>query len=438
MPVSRRQLLEALGVGTSVALAGCSAAERARSLVSNPSAPGGELDLTIGGALYAPGRCVDIDHRMLSVRDIASLRQNDGNAVASALIDRPTGKAEQGFDLEPETVETYATYGPTELFTGTFDRETLVESYRSDDWTLSETHRGVDVFLHPERPEQYAGGVGDGVFLTSSRNRATAPAEFVRAHAEALAGETERYRDGPEMGELLSVVGGGDYVSAITSEPGLGERPPNTLAVGRALQVAADGITETVAFLFDESAPRTPEEYIEEWSEQWAEQVGSTGPLSNIEQAVEGRVGYFSTNRPTSTFTGRGSVVAAIKQTGPTAPMETLVDEQYTEDHGLKPPEASFTYRTLETGAEVDCGRGDNAVAVTHESGEPIPAQRLGVAQPKANEIYLYDRCGYAYGDEITAGDTVRVGFETALEGSLVVFWAGPHGNTKILPATEE
>lgn len=438
MPVSRRQLLGALGAGTTGLLAGCSAAERVRSLASNPSAPGGELDPTMGRALYAPGRCVDIEHRMLTVRNIASLREHDGNAVASGLVDRPTGKAEQGFDLDPGTVETYARYGPTELFTGTFDREALVESYRSDDWTLSESHNGVDVFVHPERPEQYAGGIGDGIFLTTSRSRATAPAEFVRAHAEALAGETERYRDGPEMGELLSVVGGGDYVSAITSEPDLGNRPPNTLAVGRALQVGAGGITETVAFLFDESAPRTPEEYIEEWGEQWAEQVGSTGPLSSVERGVEGRVGYFSANRPTSAFTREGSVVATIRQTGPTAPMQTLVNEQYTEDHGLEPPEASFTYRTLETAAEVDCGAGENAVAVTHESGEAIPAQRLGVGLPEANEIYLFDRCGYDFGDELTPGDTVRVGFETAPEGSLIVFWAGPHGNTKMLPATAE
>lgn len=436
MALSRRRLLEALGVGAAAGLAGCSAADRARSLAGGgPSAPEGSLDAPTSSAIYAPGRCVDIEHRMLTVRDVASLREHGDNEVASGLIDRPTGKAELGFDLDPSTVETYAQYGPTEVFVGTFDRETLLESYRSDDWTVAETHHGVDVLLHPEQPERYAGGVGDGIFFTSTRERATPPAEFVRAHAEALAGETERYRDDSEMKELLSVLGGGDYVSAITSEPDLGERPPNTRAIGRALQIDG-GITETVAFLFDESAPRTPQEYIDEWSEQWAEEVGSTGPLSSVEQATEGRVGYFSTSRPPSVFTGEGRVAARIRETGPTQPMQTLVDEQYTEVHGLEPPESTFSYRVLDDGADVDCGDGDNAVAVTHESGATIPAQRVGVAHPKTNETYRFSRCGYGYDYEIAAGDTVRVGFEASPGGSLVVFWNGPHGNSGVLPTS--
>lgn len=438
MPISRRRLLEALGIGAAVGTAGCGAADRVRSLASDGSAPPeGDLDTPLRDAVYAPGRCVDVDHRMLTVRDVASLREHDGNDVATGLIDYPTGKAEQAFGLDPATVERYAEYGTAELFAGTFDREAVLESYRGDGWTVAETYHGVDVVVHPDQPEQHAAGVGDGVFFTSARHRATAPDEFVRAHAEALAGETERYGDGGEMGELLSVIGGGDYVSAITSPADLGDRPPHTLALGRSLEQTGSGLTDTMAFLFDSSAPKSPATYIEEWSDRWSDGV-DPNLWSDMESGTSDRVGYFSVNRPERAFVGEQRVVGMVRDSGPTVAMQEHIDERYTAEHGLEPPEARFSYRRLDDGAEVDCGDGSVPVAVTHESGESVLARRLGVGNVQAGDVHSFDECGYGFDGTVTAGETVRIGFEYPPVGPFTAYWTGPHGNAQVLPTTEQ
>lgn len=431
MSLSRRQLLAAIGLGGAVGTAGCASLDEVRSVAGgggSASRPSGELSSSIGDAIFAPGSLVDVDHRMFSARDLTALRENEGNDVAAGLLDLPTTKAENGFDLDPSTVEHYGRYARTELLAGSFGREVLVESFRNDDWSLAERHRGIDVFTHPEQPERYAAGVGDGILFTTGRYRTVPGPEFVRAHADAIAGELPRYGENRDMRRLLGVLGGGDYVSAITSPVELSERPPNARAIGRAIDVGSGGVTDTVAFVLDESASETPEAAAEEWGGKWASQSDG-GFSSGATTGAEGRVGYFSARRATSAFTRGGSVVGRLRSSGPTVPMQRKVSERYTEDHGLEPPEASFSYEVLGDGGETACGGGSTVVAVTHAGGDPIPAGRLLVGFPQAREAYSLDRCGYAYDEEFASGETVRIGFEADGDGQFLVYWQGPHGN---------
>ncbi len=384
-------------------------------------------------AIYAPGSSVDIGHRLLTVRDVASLREHDESEVAAALIDLPTTKAENGYDLDPSTVETYGRYGRTEIILGSFTREALVESFESDNWQHSETHHGIDVFHHPEQPERWAAGGGDGVLLTTGRNWATPPEAFIRAHAEAIAGETDRYRDDPDMAELLSVVGGGDYVAAVTSPPDLGDRPPHTRAVGRALEVGDDGVTDTMAFRFDESAPKSPRQYAETWGGRWGKQASDDGS-SNAVPGTAGRVGYFSASRPERAFTEteEGGVVAAIKQNDPAVIMGGRVSRRFAEANAMEAPDVSFSARRL-SDVDADCGGGSNVIELTHRSGPPVLARRLRAVLAGAEELYRLDRCGYGFGEEIVRGASVRVGFEASDGAPFLVLWDGPYGTRKRL-----
>lgn len=435
MPVSRRRLLEALGVGAAVGTAGCGAVDRVQSLGGGPEPPTGRLDESITAGVYLPGRHVDVDHRMLAVHDFASLRDHEDNAVAASLSRQSSSEGSSGVD--PEAIETFAQYGPARLFAGTFDRESALAPFLDGPWTVQERYRDLDLLSHTEFPDRYAAGVGDGFSVTASRHRTVNPAAFVRAHADARAGEAERYGNRSTMAALLSVIGGGDYVSAITSPPEVGYRLPHTRAVGRSLEIGNDDITDTIAFYVDESAPESPETYAEEYAGQWSEGTAG-GLLSSASSGAEDRVAYFSAPRSTSTFTEEGNAVAAIRGSGPTAPMQERLDERYAQEHGLDLPGATFSYRVLDDSADVDCGEGPNAVEVVNESGPAILARRLAVAVPRTGELYPVQGCGYDYGDEVGQGETVRLGFRSEPGGSLAVVWYGPHGNYGQLPTQRQ
>lgn len=430
MQRSRRQLLSALGASVAVGTAGCSAVDRVQSLGGGPDLPSGTVDGAIAAAIYEPGRHVDVTHRMLTVHDFASLRDHEDNAVAASLSGRSSPGESSSYD--PESVETFAEYGPARLFAGTFDRESVREQFLKGPWTVDERYRGLDMLSHTEYPGRAAAGVGDGFTVTASRHRTVPPAAFVRAHADARAGEADRYRSRSTMTELLAVIGGGDYVSAITSPPEMGRKLPHSRAVGRSLEIGDDDITDTIAFYVDESAPESPGTYAERLAENWSEGTMG-GLLSEASSGAQGRVAYFSAPRSASTFTEAGNVVSAIKGSGPTAPMQERLDERYTEEHGLELPGATFSYRVLDDGAGTDCGQGSNAVEIVKESGPAILARRLVVGIPRTGELYAVQGCGYGYDDEITDGDTIRIGFQSPIV-NLAVLWSGPHGTRGQLP----
>lgn len=442
MTISRRSLLGALGSGALAGLAGCTevngvidsvdGVDDVRALANRPGPPEGEYPTAIGELIYEPGGPVDVDHRLVEVRNLVGLRETrDANRVASELLDQPEGKAEHAFDLDPGSVETFARYQPTQIFTGTFSREELLESFRSDDWVVEETHAGVDVVTHPEHPWYYAAGVGDGVLLTTNRHREVPPTELVKAHADALAGDATRYANRSTMQDLLSIVGGGDYVTAITSEPDLGNDPPRTLGVGRSLVVDAASVVVTGAFVFDESAPHPPEELVRAWLGEippWAE--------TQTEVASEGRVGYFSVTVPVDDFVSESSVVRSVREGDPTVSMQRSVTGRYENNHGIEPPDATFTGETLDETSAVDCGpSGGEAIRVTYESGPAIPARRLVfLAEPDSHRFL---GCGYELGDDVTPGDDVTVGLSESVGGARI-FWRGPHGTRQSFPIEPE
>lgn len=433
MDISRRRLLGGAGAAGLASLSGCTGLpDRGRSLAGGSSPPGGSLPSVLDDAVYAPGSPTDARHQLLSVRHVDALRDDRGtNPVADALLERPLAKAERGFGLDPETVAGYAIYGPAELFVGSFDRESLVASYREDDWEAAGTHHGVDLFVHPEHGDYYAGGVGDGVLFTAARNRVVPATGYVRAHAEALAGATERYLANPRMGALLGVVGGGDHVTAITSPADLGERPPDTRAVGRSVVVDGDGLETTFAFYFDEDAPRSPAEIAEEWAGRYRR--SDVGRALSTTSGAEGRVGYFTTRVPASDLE-EDSPLAALRDRDPTRNMARKVDRRYTERNGLEPPAVTFTCRTL-LDADVetaDCGSGDYVVKLTHEDGPAVPARRLTLAAGRNGGQFQpflsLGRCGGGLTEEISSGDVLRVAVPEAAGEDIVLVWTGPHG----------
>lgn len=367
---------------------------------------------------------------MLTVYDFASLRDHGDNAVAARLSGR-SSPGESSSD-DPESVETFAEYGPVRLFAGTFDRESVRGQFLQGPWTADERYRGLDVLSHTEYPGRAAAGVGDGFTVTASRRRTVHPAPFVRTHADVRAGEADRYRSRSTTTELLAVIGGGDYVSAITSPPAMGRRLPHSRAVGRSLEIGIDDVTDTIAFSVDESAPESPETYAERLAENWSEEtMGDL--LSEASSGTQGRVAYFSAPRPTGTFTEADNVVSAIEGSGRTAPMQERLDERYIEKHGLELPGATFSYRVLDDGAETDCGQGSNAVEIVEESGPAILACRLVVCIPRTRELYAVQSCDYGYDDEITEEDTIQIGFRSPIVNPAVL-WSGPHGTRGQLP----
>jgi hypothetical protein len=445
--ISRRRLLGAAGAGALVGLAGCTGLlDRGRSAAGVAGRPDGTLSSALADAVYAPGGPTDARHQLLATRDFDALRDHRGDSVvADALLERPLAKAEQGFDLDPGTVADYAVYGPTEVFAGSFGRQELVESYRADDWEHAGTHRGLDVFVHPEHGDYYAGGVGDGVLFTAARDRGAPAAAYVRGHAEALAGATARYRDDARMGALLSVVGGGDHVTAITSDPDLGERPPNTRAVGRSVVVEGSDLETTFAFYIDEDAARSPKAVAEEWANRY--RSSDVGAALSTTAGAEGRVGYFSTTVPAGDLEG-DTPLAALRDRDPTRAMERLVGRRYTERNGLEPPGVTFTYRTLPDVpvAEADCGveEADFVVELTHDAGPAVPARQLvlaaafGDGMARVRPLLRLRGCGYGVTDELASGDSFRVALPTIEDAEPAVLWSGPHGNTGRLETVPE
>jgi len=442
MDLSRRRLFGAVGAAGLAGLAGCAAPAGIpdpdavadeldpRGASGGGSPPDGSLAGALRDATYAPGHLTDARHQLLSVRDFDAMRDDsDGNHVAAALLDRPLAKAERGFDLDPATVSSYATYGPTEVFAGSFDRETLVASYREDGWKSVGTHHGVELFAHPEYGDHYGGGVGDGVLFTSARRREVPGTEYVRGHAAAAAGEADRYAADPRMGALLDVVGGGDHVTAITCPADLGERPPNTRAVGRAMVVEGSDLVTTFAFYFDEDAPTSPGAYADEWADRYASQ--GSGPNRSLEptSGASGRVGYFTVRLPASDF-DEEDTVTALEDRDPTASMAENVGERYTERNGIDPPDVAFVYRPLPDADDADCGPGDHVVELTHDGGPAVLARRLGVAPQVDGQVgppLPLRRCGFDVDDTLESGDAVRADLQVPADGVLV-YWNGPHG----------
>jgi hypothetical protein len=442
MQRSRRQLLCALGAGIAAGAAGCSELDRVTPALGSPSTLEGSLSEDLSDGIFAPDGFDDADHRRFVAHDVAALREHSDNRIASALLEFPTAKARQGFGLNPDTIEAFARYRPTEILVGSFSKSQIVSSYREDDWTVTDSYHGFEEIRHPERPG-YASGVGDGVIVNTARAREISVGELVRAHAEAFAGETDRYRDDPDMAELLSVIGGGEYVSAITRPLDLSEQLQYTRAVGRSLEMTADGVAETMAFVFDESAPRSPTAYVEEWA---AAATGSrpdgpsepTGLRKDIERflrsvsgpsaetGAEGRVGYFRLKKPESEFDGESSIPAQLREGDPTIAVQERVDEQYARNNPPEPPDAAFSFRVVED-ADPVCGTGEFVVELTYESGPEIPARRLVVGSPQLGQLQALRNCGYEYDAQIAPDETILIGYENQPK-RLVVFWNDPHG----------
>lgn len=443
MQRSRRQLLCALGTGIAAGTAGCSGLDRVTPELGSPSTPDGTLSEGLSSGIFAPDRFDDADHRRFVARDVAALRSHSDSRVASALLEFPTTKGERGFGLDPETIDGFVRYRPSELLVGSFSRSEIVASYREDDWTVTDSYYGFDEIRHPELPEYYASGVGDGVIITTARAREVPVGEILRAHAAAIAGEGGRYRDEAAMAELLSVIGGAEQVSAMTRPLDVSERLQYTRAVGRALEPTSDGVTETVAFVFDESAPKSPIEYVKEWAAEVTgsganEPSKSTGLQKKVERLLrsvsgpsaktgaEGGVGYFRLTTPVSEFTGESSLLAQLRDRDPTIGVQERVDEQFARNNPPAPPDATFSFRAVED-ADPVCGTGEAVVELTYESGPEIAVRRLFVGSTQLGQFQPVRNCDYEYDEHIAPGDRVLVAYESQPK-RLVVFWNDPHG----------
>jgi hypothetical protein len=443
MQRSRRQLLCALGAGLAAGTAGCSGLDRVTPNLGSPSTPDGRLSETLSDALFAPDRFEDANHRRFLARDVAALREGPDSPVASAMLEFPTTKAEQGFGLVPDSIDGFARYRPTELLVGSFSKSEIVASYREDGWTVTDSYHGIEEVRHPERPEYYASGVGEGVIITTARAREIPVGELLRAHAAALAGETDRYREDPGMAELLSVIGGAEQVSAITRPVDLSDRLQYTRAVGQGLEPTTDGVAETVAFVFDESAPESPIQYVDEWADRISGgQSGSGGGATGLQEQLEGflgslggpsiatgaegRVGYFRIERSVDSFEEDAGVLAQLRDSDPSIAVQDRVDEQFAAANPPAPPEANFSIRAVPD-AEPVCGTGEYVVELTYESGPEIVARRLFVGFPQVGRFQALGDCEYEYDDRIAPGETVRIAFEIE-PNRLVVFWSDPHG----------
>lgn len=443
MQRSRRQLLCALGAGIAAGAAGCSELDRVSPDLGSPSTPEGGLPEDLTDGVFAPDRFEDANHRRFAAHDVAALRAHSDNRVASALLEFPTAKAEQGFGLNPDTIEAFARYRPTELLVGSFSKSDVVSSYREDDWTVTDSYYGFDEIRHPELPEYYASGVGDGVIITTARAREIPVGELVRAHAAAFAGDTDRYRDDSKMAELLSVIGGAEQVSAITRPLDVSDRLQYTRAVGRSLEPTVDGVAETMAFVFDESAPKSPIDYVEEWAATatGSQPDGSSEPTglrkdierflrsvseTSAETGSEGRVGYFRLEKPEREFDGESSVLTQLREGDPTIAVQERVNEQYARNTPPEPPDAAFSVSVVED-ADPVCGTGEFVVELTYESGPEIPARRLFVGSPQLGQLQALRNCGYEYDAHITPDETILMGYENQ-PNRLVVFWSDPHG----------
>jgi|GEM_PF-6679682 len=437
MEFSRRRLLGAAGTGALASLSGCSSVlDSVSSATGGTSLPEGSLSSAIAETTYAPGSRTDSRHLMLSVRDIDALRDDrDENHVADALVDRPLGKAENGFELDPATVSAYGQYGPVEMFVGSFDREPLIESFKADGWSVVGTHHGIDVLDYPKHGEYYGAGVGDGLLFTGAQYRTVPATEFVRAHAEATAGERPRYTEDAQMRALLDVVGGGDYVTAITSPSDLGERPPNTRAVGRSIVVDGSGLKTTFAFYFDEDALESPETIADEWADRYTSQQSLSNLSLNATAGARGRVGYFTTRYQASNISEDGTV-EALKERDPTESMSEKVAGRYADLNARDPPEMSFEFRHLPNATD-GCGRGDNVIELTLDRGPTVPARRLAVgatSEGQGRVLRSVGRCYDSMAATISPGDTVKIAFPFRVENKLIVFWNGPHGGSGRFP----